>query len=278
MNAHDDVRAPASGQQGGPGAATRARTGASVHLDGLGHDWTTTPALAPITTTIPAGQFVAVVGPSGCGKSTLLRLMAGLDEPSRGRLLVDGASPDRARRAGIVGWLAQRPALLPWLTVRDNIALPNGIAPGAGTTPVDDLLDLVGLAGFGDHLPAELSGGMHQRVGLARTLALRASLWLMDEPLSALDELTREHLARDIVGIWQRLRPTVVWVTHHLGEAVALADRVIVLSSQPGEVIADLDVPTSRPRDVTTPVHQQFVRRARGLLAPHDAGPAQVSA
>lgn len=276
MNEHDDLR-PTSPQRTGHADSTRSRPGAAVDLEGLGHAWAETPALAPISTTIPPGQFVAVIGPSGCGKSTLLRLMAGLDAPSRGRLHIDGTPPDQARRAGMIGWLAQRPALLPWLSVRDNIALPNHVAPGAGTASVDDLLDLVGLAGFGDHLPAELSGGMHQRVGLARTLALWAPLWLMDEPLSALDELTREQLARDIVEIWQRLRPTVVWVTHHLVEAVALADRIIVLSSQPGEVIADLDVTTSRPRDVTTPVHQQVVRRARALLAPH-AGTAQVLA
>lgn len=247
--------------------------GVGINITGLSHRWGTTTALADIATTIHPGSFVAIVGASGCGKSTLLRLLAGLESPSRGTITIDGSSPDEVRRQRRIGWVAQRPALMPWLTVRGNIELATSIhadaPPGHSAA---ELVHLVGLDGFGDALPATLSGGMQQRAALARTLALGAPVWLMDEPFAALDELTREALADDLVAIWQRLRPTVVWVTHHLGEAVALADRVLVLSPRPGRIVADIAVDLPRPRDVTAPASQDIVRDARAMLtqANHD--------
>lgn len=256
-----------------PDTSTRApRTPApappGLDLVGVGHRYASIEALDGIDLRVAPGSFVAVVGASGCGKSTLLRLLAGLDRPTTGRITVDGASPDDLRRAGHVGWMAQRPALLPWATVHDNVAMARRIRPPtAPVPPVEDLLTLVGLAAFADARPAQLSGGMQQRAALARTLAQDAPLWLMDEPLAALDELTREALADDLVTIWQRVRPTVVWVTHHLGEAVALADRVVVLGPRPARVVADLAVDLDRPRDPTSAEAQAIVRQAREALA-----------
>ncbi len=250
----------------------QAPTPPALDLAGVGHRYGTTEVLDSLDLQVEAGSFVAVVGASGCGKSTLLRLLAGLDRPTTGRITVDGAGPDDLRRAGRVGWMAQRPALLPWATVRDNVAMARRIraATEHPTDPVPsvvDLLTIVGLAAFAGSRPAQLSGGMQQRAALARTLAQDAPLWLMDEPLAALDELTREALADDLVAIWQRVRPTVVWVTHHLGEAVALADRIVVLGPRPARVVADLTVDLDRPHDATSPAAQAIVRDARAALA-----------
>lgn len=269
---------PVPGRVGVAGSPTRATasgpsttSGVGIAIADLTHQWGATAALGGISTSIEPGSFVAVVGASGCGKSTLLRLLAGLDDPTEGTITLDGSTPDDMRRRRLIGWVAQRPALMPWLTVRENIQLARTItAAGSPEPSPDDLIALVGLEGFGDALPATLSGGMQQRAALARTLALEAPLWLMDEPFAALDELTREALATDLVTIWEDLGPTVVWVTHHLGEAVALADRVLVLSSRPGRIVADIAVDLSRPRDTTAPASQDLVRHARAMLA--DAG------
>lgn len=251
--------------------------GVHVSIDDVTHTWGATAALTDISTDIVAGEFVAVVGASGCGKSTLLRLLAGMAQPTSGHLTIDGAMPDHVRRQRRIGWVAQRPALLPWRTLRDNVLLATEVHGDTTSGPhADELIEMVGLSGFADSLPAALSGGMQQRAALARTLALDAPLWLMDEPFAALDELTREALAADLVDIWRRRRPTVVWVTHHLGEAVALADRILVLSPRPGHVVDDIPVDMPRPRDVTTPASQAIVRRARAALVvaatqPHHA-------
>lgn len=238
-----------------------------VVLRRVGHHHGVVHALDALDLRLEPGSFVAVVGASGCGKSTLLRLLAGLDEPTTGMITLDGRAPDDRRRDGDIGWMAQRPALLPWASVHDNVALARRIRPPARPVPeVDDLLELVSLDGFRDARPPHLSGGMQQRAALARTLAQDAPLWLMDEPFAALDELTREALAADLLSIWQRLRPTVVWVTHHLGEAVTLADRVLVLGPRPGRVVADLAVDLDRPRDPTSEAVQTIVRAARQHL------------
>jgi NitT/TauT family transport system ATP-binding protein len=229
-------------------------------LDGLGFD-------------LPSGQFTAVVGPSGCGKSTLLRLAAGLLQPSSGTLRLDGLPPQEAARCRRTAWMAQSPALLPWLTALQNVALaqrfrrldtpPSLSPPGA--------LKLVGLADSASAFPFALSGGMQQRLALARTLILDADLWLMDEPFAALDELTREQLAAELLALWQPLRPTVLWVTHNLHEALRLADRVLVLSPRPGRLAADLAVDLPRPRRESAPRFQELLaglRRSLGLPAP----------
>lgn len=225
-------------------------------------------ALENIDFTAPGGSFTAVVGASGSGKSTLLRIIGGLTEATSGRVSMDGRKPDQLRRQKAVGWMAQRPALLPWRRVIDNVTLAQSINPRPERVLPDpgDLLDMVGLAEVASAYPGELSGGMQQRVALARTLAIAAPLWLMDEPFSSLDELTRETLAGDLLDIWASVRPTVVWVTHHVPEAVALADRLLVLTPPPGRLAGIVEVDLPRPRDVTSAVFQSVVRETRDLL------------
>lgn len=225
-------------------------------------------ALDDVSLTIAPGEFIALVGPSGCGKSTLLRLLAGLDTPSNGRILLNQQSPDHLRQQKQIGWMAQQPALLPWRTVRENITLPALVNSQPHTTPIpaEHLLEMVGLTAFAHAYPHTLSGGMQQRAALARTLAIGAPLWLMDEPFAALDELTREQLATDLLALWRQFRPTVVWVTHHLREAVALADRLVLLSPRPAQIAQVLSVPLPRPRDDTSVAFQDVVRQARATL------------
>ncbi len=201
---------------------------------------------------VPRGGFTAVVGPSGCGKSTLLRILAGLEDPDAGRVSVFGQSPARAAARKAVGVVPQDPALLPWLSVEDNVTLPLRVnrageraraAAGAPQRPdPGELLATVGLADVARARPHELSGGMRQRVAVARAFALAPELLLLDEPFSAVDELTREQLQVELGALWRRWRTTVVLVTHSLREAVALADTVVVLSPGPARVIGVVGV------------------------------------
>ncbi|MFP3914284.1 MAG: ABC transporter ATP-binding protein [Actinomycetota bacterium] len=237
------------------------------------------PALSEVTFTAEKGSFTAVVGASGSGKSTLLRLLGGLLEPTSGSVSMGGRRAEELRADKAVGWMAQQPALLPWRKVVDNIALAQKINPRpdrSGTAEPRALLDMVGLSHAAELYPGQLSGGMQQRVALARTLAIGAPLWLMDEPFSSLDELTREALAADLLAVWQEVRPTVVWVTHHIPEAVALADRVVVLTPSPGRVAGIVGVDLSRPREPTSGSFQDVVRRVRTLL--RGVHPAEVVA
>jgi NitT/TauT family transport system ATP-binding protein len=211
-------------------------------------------ALKDVNLEVKQGEFVAIVGPSGCGKSTLLSIMAGILEPTEGEARhfgtpIEGPSPDR-------GVLFQDYALFPWLTVRQNI----GFGPKALGKPEDirtgeedRLISVVGLEGFGDRLPHELSGGMRQRCALARMLANDPRTWLMDEPLAAVDLQTRTLLQEEILRVWGEdrppaARPTIIFITHGIDEAVLLADRVIVLGRRPGRVKADLHIDLPRPR------------------------------
>ncbi len=225
-------------------------------------------ALQAIDLHIPAGEFVCLVGPSGCGKSTLLRLVAGLETPTQGSVQLAGQPPAALRARKAIGWMAQQAALLPWRTVLENVALPLQVnaQPDRPQVRAADLLALVDLSEFAQAYPQTLSGGMQQRVALARTLAIGAPLWLMDEPFAALDELTRAALAGELLTIWQHYRTTVVWVTHHLHEAVRLADRLVLLTPRPGRIAAVLPVDLPRPRDDTSPAFQVVVRQARQLL------------
>jgi NitT/TauT family transport system ATP-binding protein len=206
-------------------------------------------ALRAIDLTVAAGEFLAVIGRSGCGKSTLLRLVAGLLRPSEGRVSIGGTPVARPRRD--VALMFQRPALLPWRSVLTNVLLPleiHGRVRPPDTDRARALLDSVGLAGFHRRLPHELSGGMQQRVALCRALIQRPSVLLMDEPFSALDALTREELAGQLQQVHMEMRPTTVFVTHSIQEAVLLADRVAVLSSRPGRVQRIITVDIPRPR------------------------------
>ena len=235
-------------------------------------------ALKEISLTISAGEFVSLVGASGCGKSTLLRLVAGLLTPSKGEVFLAGQEPALMRAQKAIGWMAQHPALLDWRTVLENVELPLQVNPQARdhTTSPIEWLHLVGLADFAHAYPATLSGGMQQRVALARTLAIGASLWLMDEPFAALDELTREALGNELLAIWQQLNPTVLWVTHHLSEAVRLSDRMILLSPRPGTICGQLSIDLPRPRDDTSPAFQAYVRQARAILQQGSQGKKQI--
>ncbi len=244
----------------------------NAHLQNVSHIFQSQEqsltALQNISLTIQPGEFVSLVGPSGCGKSTLLRLVAGLLAPTGGTISLAGQPPQQLRARKQIGWMAQHPALLPWRTVLENVRLPRQVNRQADRpAPAPEaLLELVGLPDFADAYPATLSGGMQQRVALARVLAVGASLWLMDEPFAALDELTRESLANELLSIWRRLRPTVIWVTHHLHEAARLSDRIIILSPRPGQIRGIIPVNLPRPRDDTGAEFQNIVREARQVL------------
>ncbi|SCL19791.1 NitT/TauT family transport system ATP-binding protein [Micromonospora nigra] len=219
-------------------------------------------ALRGIDLEVAEGEFVAVLGRSGCGKSTLLRLVAGLIPVTSGELTVAGDPVTRPRRD--VAMLFQRPALLPWRTVLDNVLLPVeifGWKKAEYRQRARELLEVAGLAGFEKRLPHELSGGMQQRVSLCRSLVGSPRVMLMDEPFSALDALTREELAGELQRIHMTNRPTVVFVTHSIDEAVLLADRVVVLSPRPGRVRRIVDVTVPRPRTLGRNAHLADVAR-----------------
>lgn len=226
-------------------------------------------ALRGLSFEVSAGQFAALIGPSGCGKSTLLRLCAGLLTAGSGQLLLDGAPPAEAAARHRLAWTAQAPALLPWLTVEENIRLAQRFHPADSQPRLTprEALEMVGLAEQVRTYPHQLSGGMQQRAALARTLSLEASLWLMDEPFAALDELTREHLAQELFDLWRPLQPTVLWVTHNIYEALRLADRIIVLSPRPAQVVLDLPVYLPRPRREDDAAFQARLRQVREALA-----------
>lgn len=242
-----------------------------IHISGLTHTFATRPprpAVGHIAARIPSGQFVAIVGPSGCGKSTFLRLVAGLLQPSGGKILLDNQPPNHAAGDQHVAWMAQSPALLPWLTAQANVALAQRFLPaGKARLSPEDALARVGLADAAGAYPFMLSGGMQQRLALARLLTLPARLWLMDEPFASLDELTRERLAAELLSLWEPLRPTVLWVTHNLYEAVRLADRVLVFSQRPARLVSDIPVSIPRPRDEFSAAFSDCVRALRQSVA-----------
>lgn len=198
-------------------------------------------AVAPISLTFAAGQTTAIVGPSGCGKSTVLRMIAGLEDPSEGSILIGAESPATLAKRGGLAMAFQDPSLLPWRSVRDNIALGAKLArKPAGD--VDALIGLVGLDGFGMTRPAALSGGMRQRVAIARALVSEPEVLLLDEPFGAVDAITRSRLNAELPPLWRGKGTTAILVTHAVIEAVMLADRVLVMSPRPGAVVADIAV------------------------------------
>ena len=212
------------------------------------------PAVAGLTLSVGDGEFVAIVGPSGCGKSTALRLVTGQLVPDRGEVTVLGTSPDQARRKRLGGVVFQDPALLPWRTVRENVGLPlevAGVSHSNRSEPVDRAISQVGLSGFEDSLPDQLSGGMRQRCALARCLTSEPRFILMDEPFSAVDELTRDRLNIELLDVWTRTRAAILFVTHSIEEAVFLADRVVVVSRRPARVVSEFPIPLVRPRPLS---------------------------
>jgi NitT/TauT family transport system ATP-binding protein len=208
-------------------------------------------ALQNINFDIREGEFISLLGPSGCGKTTLLRIIADLLKPSSGDISILGKTPREIRLQQKYGIVFQSPVLYDWRTVRRNICMPMEIMKipkKERTARITKMLEVVGLEDFGYKYPFELSGGMQQRVGIARALALDPDFLLMDEPFSALDEFTREKLNEDLLNIWSKDKKTVIFVTHNIPEAVFLSDRVVVLSPHPGRVSAIVDIDLPRPR------------------------------
>jgi NitT/TauT family transport system ATP-binding protein len=238
-----------------------------VSMDFRTRDGGTIHALTESSLTIPSGQFVSVLGPSGCGKSTLLRIIAGLADATSGSVSIGTEQVKGPSRQ--VGIAFQTPSLLQWYTVAENIGLPAKMDKrndkAAVDARVDELLGMVKLSGLGEKYPRELSGGMRQRVAIARCLVSDPAVILMDEPFGALDAITREHMHDELLSIWQASGATVFFITHDISEAVYLSDRVIVMSPRPGRVVADIPIDLPRPRGAATREMPEFARFAAEL-------------
>ncbi len=235
-------------------ADTPAKRGPAITCAGLTKVFGSGPAaveaVAPLDLSFGAGEMTALVGPSGCGKSTVLRMVAGLEVPSAGTITLDGATPADLQGEGALAMAFQDASLLPWRSVRGNVALALKLArKPVDLAAVDAMIARVGLAGFEGARPAELSGGMRQRAAIARCLVTQPRVLLLDEPFGAVDELTRARLNTDLPALWQAQGTTALLVTHSVREAVTLADRVVVFSSRPAQVVADLRVPRALTPD-----------------------------
>ncbi|MEM7443466.1 MAG: ABC transporter ATP-binding protein [Pseudomonadota bacterium] len=212
-------------------------------------------ALEDINLTIGRGEFISLIGPSGCGKTTLMRVVADLVSPTAGSITVNGVSPDQARLDRSYGYVFQAPALYPWRNVLRNVQLPlevMGLPGDQRAQRAKAALETVGLAGFERKFPWQLSGGMQQRVSIARAMSFEPNLLLMDEPFGALDEITRDNLNVHLLDLWARTQPTVIFVTHSIPEAVFLSSRIVVMSPRPGRVlrVIDSDLPQDRDLDI----------------------------
>lgn len=227
-------------------------------------------ALKDANLSIRKGEFITLIGASGCGKSTLLRIIAGFEKPSSGEALMWGkpiSEPEPQR-----GMVFQDYALFPWLSVRDNIAFgptSRGVPKAQARETVDRFVEMVGLGRFANAYPHQLSGGMRQRVAIARVLANDAEVVLMDEPFGALDAMTRERLQEELLDIWAKTNLTVVFVTHAIEEAIFLADRVVVMTPGPGRIESDNRMELSRPRDIASPEFNDVRRTMSGKLHSH---------
>jgi len=224
-------------------------------------------ALNQVELDVESGEFVALLGPSGCGKSTLLNLIAGFEHATAGSLTVHGASVDKpGPDRGVV---FQEAALFPWLNVWENVIFGpkvQGQKPSAYEARAHDMLRIVGLTDFKKHLPVQLSGGMRQRVGIARILTLGSQVLLMDEPFGALDAQTRLSMQELLLSVWHQLKPTIVFVTHDIDEALFLADAVYVMSARPGRIQARITVALDRPRTLEDTTSERFNAMKREIL------------
>ena len=228
----------------------------SISVTALSHrydsDTGSLEVLRDVSLDVAPSEFVSLIGPSGCGKTTLLRAIGGLTDATYGSIALSGMQPGELRQRKGIGFVSQDAALLPWRTALENVRLPFQLnadsTKSASLATAEQTLNAVGLADFAKYYPHQLSGGMRQRVAFARALAISPGLLLMDEPLSALDEMTREEMRYELLSLWERQRPTVIFVTHSIPEAVALSDRVVVLSARPGQVVDDITIDLPRPR------------------------------
>ncbi len=229
-------------------------------------------ALSDVTLAIERGAFVSFIGPSGCGKTTLMRVIADLVQPTGGHIAVEGMTPGEARLKRSYGYVFQAPALYPWRTAAANVALPleiMGVPAAERQRRAKHYLGLVGLAGFEKKYPWALSGGMQQRVSIARALSFEPQLLLMDEPFGALDEITRDHLNEQLLALWRQTAKTVIFVTHSISEAVYLSSRIVVMSPRPGRIIDIIDsgLPVERSLDIRdTPEFLELSHRVRVAL------------
>ncbi len=234
-------------------------------------------ALGPLDLKVRKGEFLALVGPSGCGKSTALRLIAGLSAPTSGTVQTSRHGND-ARPGHAIGFVFQEPTLMPWTTVWENVRLPLKLAripAPAAEARIGEALERVGLAEFSHSYPRELSGGMKMRVSLARALVTDPDILLMDEPFAALDEITRFRLNNDLLALWRNLRKTIIFVTHSVFESVYLSQRVVVMTSRPGRVAAEIGIATVEPRGEefrTSAAYADYCRKVSSALAPAYSG------
>ena len=227
---------------------------------------------------IDANDFVCLLGPSGCGKSTLLNIIAGFENSTSGQALVDGKIIERP--GSDRGVVFQQPTLMPWLTAIDNVAFYlklKGVAKQERQRRAMEFIDLVGLRGFEHHHPAELSGGMNQRVGIARALLMNPRVILMDEPFAALDAQTKLEMQEELVAIWQKRRCTIVFVTHSADEALVLGNKIVVMTRRPGRIRESVTFDLPRPRDITSPEFNDAKRRVLALIREESTRSAQVA-
>ena len=278
------------GDQGQPAASPTAGSmtkehwvgGANTIIDirnlGLTFQTADTPvyALSDINLQVEAGEFVSFIGPSGCGKTTLMRIIADLEQPTAGTVTVNGLTPHEARLKRSYGYIFQAAALYPWRSILRNVTLPHEIMGGSraeAERKAHEYLDLVGLKGFERKYPWQLSGGMQQRVSIARALSFEPQLLLMDEPFGALDEITRDKMNEELLRIWAKTRKTVIFVTHSIDEAVLLSTKIVVMSARPGRIIDVIDstLPAERSLETReTPAALELAQRVRlGLKAGH---------
>ena len=256
---------------------------AAIELSGVGKSYQagrgrTVVALQEMTLGVAHGEFVAILGPSGCGKSTVLRLVAALEQPDAGTVAIHGATPSALSAAHRLGVAFQDHALLPWLDVYDNIALPFQIAGRAvDAARVKSLIALVGLNGFEKARPKQLSGGMRQRAAIGRALVLSPEVLLLDEPFGALDAVTRRQMNLELQRVWSEQRISTLLVTHDVAEALFLADRVVVMSGRPGRVLKVVQVPFARPRDPQVMRTEAFHRLADELTATLEPGHGETA-
>ena len=232
-----------------------------VRIEGVSKRFGNVTALEDIDVSIAEGEFVSLIGPSGCGKSTLLRIIGDLIQPTDGNIVVNGKPARKARIDRDYGIVFQDPVLYDWRTVAKNVALPLEMARWSRqkrAARVREMLELVELTGFEDHRPWQLSGGMQQRVSIARALSFDPALLLMDEPFGALDEMTRERLNMEVLRIWEQSGSTIVFVTHSIAEAVFLSTRVVVMSARPGRITSVIPIDLPQPRTASTREEPRF--------------------